>query len=174
MQGAFSVNQTEASSGQRRMKPSFLRTLTLAAGLLWAAATPAAHAFDRFTPLIENAPESTVNANKMVVNHKRAAVQAELRARPPTEQELGLKLPRGARLMDETTARQIAQYHPVWRIYEYAVTMPRTEFIAHMEAQGWRSTGSDYRLRFPGREDFIDGFTDERTRAFRIWRKPTP
>jgi hypothetical protein len=54
---------------------------------------------------IAGAPESTVR-NGFVVNHRREAVQREITARPPTEAELGVRLPPGARPLHEVTARQ--------------------------------------------------------------------
>lgn len=81
--------------------------------------------FDRSTSIIEQAPEST-GVNGYVVNNRRVAVQKELSARPPTHEELGVTIPMGARLELERTARQIAQYHPHWRIYEYAVEVPES------------------------------------------------
>ena len=126
----------------------------------------------RFTPVIEGAPESIVQ-NGYVVNLRRVAVQKELVQRPPTTAELGVKLPPKAALQLETTARQIAQYHPVWRVYEYKTGMPRTELIQFFEAQGLRFDAGKNKLLFPGiadadRAEFIDGLNG----AFRVWRRP--
>jgi hypothetical protein len=67
--------------------------------------------------------------NGYVVNNRRVAVQKKLSARPPTHDKLGVTIPEGAHLELERTARQIAQYHPHWRIYQYAVEMPQAELI---------------------------------------------
>ena len=88
---------------------------------------------DRFARIVEEGGEPTVTAGGYLVNQKRAAVQRELTQRPPTQDELGVKLPPGSKLQFELTARQIAQYHPAWRIYEYRVDMPRSEFIEYFQ-----------------------------------------
>ena len=92
---------------------------------------------DRFARIVEEGGEPTVTAGGYLVNQKRAAVQRELTQRPPKQDELGVKLPPGSKLQFELTARQIAQYHPAWRIYEYRVDMPRSEFIEYFQKQGW-------------------------------------
>ncbi len=134
-------------------------------------------AFDRFTPIIEGAGESTVNAGGFVVNAKRQAVQRELAQRPPTAAELGVRLPQRSVLVLEDTARQIAQYHPRWRIYVYRVSVSREAFVQHFEAQGLRLDGG--RLLFDGFDgDFIDGFERDpvtgKVARFRIWRRAKP
>ncbi len=154
---------------RRRFAVALLAGLALAALPGWAA--------DRFTPIIEGAGESTVNAGGFVVNAKRVAVQRELARRPPTAAELGLQLPPRSVLDLENTARQIAQYHPRWRIYQYRVDLPREDFVRHFEAQGLRLHGS--RLLVTDWEgDFIDGFgldpVTGRVAGFRVWRKPAP
>lgn len=135
----------------------------------------AAAAADRFTSIIEQAPESTV-VNGMVVNNKRVAVQKELSARPPTREELGVAIPKGARLELETTARQIAQYHPNWRIYKYTIRMPVADLIRFFTDQGLSFDPSMHRLRFPkpagNGEDFIDSLEGDPVEGFRIWRRP--
>ena len=100
------------------------------------ASAPFAWASDRFTSIVESAGESTVTSGGFLVNQKRVAVQKELAKRPPTPEELGVKLPPKSVLMLEQTARQIAQYHPVWRVYEYRVQMPRAEFTRYFQEQG--------------------------------------
>lgn len=132
---------------------------------------------DRFTAIIEKAPESTVNSGGFVVNHRREAVQRELAMRPPTEEELGVKLPPGAVLNLEKTARQIAQFKRAWRIYDYKVTMTRSEFIRFFTAQGLAYNTSRQVLQFtaPGSDnpEFIDSAVEQETvSGFRIWRKP--
>ncbi|MCB2021060.1 MAG: hypothetical protein KDG44_09660, partial [Burkholderiaceae bacterium] len=96
----------------------------------------------------------------------------EITKRPPTPAELGIKLPQGSRLRAEQTARQIAQYHPVWRVYDYSVAMSRGALIQHFERQGLILDPSANVLRFPGSEDFIDGPFGEQLSGFRVWRKP--
>ena len=85
-----------------------------------------------------------------------------------------MRLPPGAQLRLELSARQIAQYHPVWRIYQYRTSMPREDLARHFTAQGLRYEASEGRLYFPGatheRGDFIDGIADARLTGFRIWR----
>ena len=153
-------------------RPPMLRALTLAAALALPAARHAG-AQDRFTPAIAGAPESTVR-NGYVVNHRREAVQRELTARPPTEAELGVRLPAGAQLRAELTARQIVQYHPVWRVYQYRVALSKEELARHFTGQGLRYEASEGRVYFPGatREqgDFMDGLGDAALGGFRIWR----
>lgn len=130
---------------------------------------------DRFTSIIEQAPESTV-VNGYVVNNRRVAVQKELSARPPTHDELGVTIPKGARLELERTARQIAQYHPYWRIYEYAVEMPEADLIRFFTDQGLTLDPSGHKLHFSkpagNGEDFIDNLQGDPVEGFRIWRVP--
>ena len=144
--------------------------------LTLAAALPAVcAAADRFTPIIEHAGESTVNKGGYIVNQKRVAVQGELSKRPPTTVELGVKVPPRSSLKLEDTARQIAQYHPVWRVYDYRLSMPRSEFVGFFEAQGLVFDARRNVLLFPGAApndaEFIDGLADPIT-GFRIWRRP--
>ena len=128
---------------------------------------------DRFARIVEEGGEPTVTAGGYLVNQKRAAVQRELTQLPPTQDELGVKLPPGSKLQLELTARQIAQYRPTWRIYEYRVDMPRTEFIEYFQKQGWTFDRSANNLRYGSADgDFIDGFSGEQMKKFRIWRKP--
>ena len=149
-----------------------LRAAALAT-VLTLSATQRVAAQDRFTAIIVGAPESSVR-NGYVVNHRREAVQRELTARPPTEAELGVRLPPGAQLRHEVTARQIAQYHPVWRVYQYRVALSQEELARHFTAQGLRYEASEGRLYFPGatrdRGDFMDGLADAPQQGFRIWR----
>lgn len=160
-------------------RPAMPRPIALCALVLAAALVPASardvDAQDRFAAAIAGAPESTVR-NGYVVNHRRAAVQRELTARPPTEAELGVRLPPGARLLHEVTARQIAQYHPGWRIFQYRVAMSRDELGGFFAAQGLRYEPSEGRAYFPGasnqRGDFIDGLAIASSTGIRIWRMP--
>jgi len=134
-----------------------------------------AAATDRFTSIIATAPESTV-VNGYVVNNRRVAVQKELEARPPTHDELGVALPKGARLEFERTARQIVQYHPYWRIYEYSLEMPKADLLRFFTDQGLTADQSMHKLHFskpPGNgEDFIDNLQGDPVEGFRIWRIP--
>lgn len=140
--------------------------IIVAAGL--AAAAPS-WALDRFSSIIAGGAESTVNSGGYVVNHKREDVQKELAARPPTFEELGVKVPPKAKLKLTETARQIVQYDPVWRIFDYKLKMGREEFVAYFLAQGL--THDENRMVFPGSEDFIDGIAVDGVTEFRIWRK---
>ncbi|RZJ08095.1 MAG: hypothetical protein EOP39_14700 [Rubrivivax sp.] len=145
-------------------------SLVLFAGLLSA---PACSAADRFTRIVEEGGEPTVTAGGYLVNQKRVAVQKELAQRPPTFEELGVKLPPKAVLKLEQTARQIAQYHPVWRVYDYRVQMPRAEFLKHFEDQVLAFDVSANQLKFPTHGgDFVDGLNGEVIQSFRIWRRP--
>ena len=143
--------------------------ILLALTLLFSATVASA---DRFTKIVEEGAEPTTTAGGYLVNQKRVAVQKELAQRPPTASELGLTLPPGSRLQLERTARQIAQYHPVWRIYEYQIEVSRAEFIAHFQKQGMRFDQSSNQLKFGDNGEFIDGFSGETMKSFRIWRKP--
>ncbi len=148
-----------------------MRQDVIIAALLCSLASVAL-AQDRFAGIIDGAADSTVNSGGFVVNQKRVAIQAELTKRPPTSAELGVTVPHGSKLRAEQTARQIAQYHPVWRVYDFSVAMPRSAFIQHFESQGLRLDRSANILRIPGGEDFIDGLVGEQISGFRIWRKP--
>ncbi len=106
----------------------------LGALVLLAVIASASHAADRFARIVEEGGEPTVTAGGYVVNQKRVAVQKELTARPPTADEVGVRLPAGAKLMLVETARQIAQYHPAWRIYQYQLEAPRDAVVAHFVA----------------------------------------
>lgn len=148
-----------------------LRSVAVAVLLLPAHV---ASAQDRFAPIIAGAPESSVR-DGYVVNHRREAVQKELTARPPTEAELGVRLPPGARLVPDRTALQIVQYHPGRRIYQYRVAMSREELVHFFEAQGLRWDASQQWLFFPGATrdnggDFVDALHDAAGGGFRIWR----
>lgn len=155
------------------------RPLALCALALAAVLTPPsardARAQDRFAAVIAGAPESSVR-NGYVVNHRREAVQREITARPPTEAELGVRLPPGARLLHEVTARQIVQYHPGWRIFQYRMAMSRDELGRFFAEQGLRYEPSEGRAYFPGatneRGDFIDGLAIAASTGIRIWRMP--
>jgi hypothetical protein len=134
-------------------------------------------AVDRFTPIIASAPESSVR-NGYVVNHRREAVEKEITTRPPTREELGVELPPGARLDRNNSARQIVQYHPVWRVYDYRLTTPvaRAELLAFFARQGVTYDQNQQWLVFTGKggngEDFIDQISGDPITRFRIWRKP--
>lgn len=133
-------------------------------------------ASDRFTQIIEHAGASTVTKGGFVVNQKRVAVQKELSRRPPTFAELGVKLPPKASLKLERTALQIVQYNPVWRVYDFHVSMPRAEFVKFFEAQGLVFDTHKNVLVFPGTAlndaEFIDGLFGDVISDFRIWRRP--
>jgi hypothetical protein len=133
-------------------------------------------AMDRFTQTIEQAGESTVTKGNFVVNQKRIAVQKELSRRPPTAAELGVKLPPKTSLKLERTALQIVQYNPVWRVYDFHISMPRSEFVAFFEAQGLVFDTHKNVLLFPGAAqgdaEFIDGLFGDVISEFRIWRRP--
>ena len=146
------------------------RNTVLTLGFLLASTLANA---DRFSKIVEEGGEPTVTAGGYLVNHKRIAVQRELAQRPPTPDELGVKVPSGSKLQLEQTARQIAQYHPAWRIYEYRVAMPRAEFIEYFQKQGLTFDKSANNLKFGNAgEGFIDGLSGETIQSFRIWRKP--
>lgn len=133
-------------------------------------------ATDRFTQIVEQGGEPTVTKGGFLVNQKRVAVQGELARRPPTPAELGVKVPAKASLRLEQTARQIAQYHPVWRVYDFRLSMPRAEFIKFFEAQGLTFDIHKNTLLFPGAApddaEFIDGLVGDPISGFRIWRRP--
>jgi hypothetical protein len=142
-----------------------------------AAALPAVFvASDRFAPIIEQAGEPTVTNGGYLVNHQRVAVQGELSRRPPTPAELGVKLPPKASLVLEQTARQIAQYDPVWRVYGFRLSLPRLEFIQFFESQGLRFDSHRSILLFPGAApgdaEFIDGLAGDPISGFGVWRRP--
>jgi hypothetical protein len=146
-------------------------------GLTIAMVLPAVCvASDRFTVIIEEAGEPTVAKGGFLINQKRAAVQGELSRRPPTAAELGVRLPPKASLKLEDTARQIAQYHPVWRVYDFRLSMPRAEFIQFFEAQGLTFDTHKNALIFPGTApkdaEFIDGLVGDPISEFRVWRRP--
>jgi hypothetical protein len=128
---------------------------------------------DRFSKIVDEGGDPTVTSGGYLVNQKRAAVQRELTQRPTTPDELGVQLPLGSKLQLEQTARQIAQYHPTWRIYEYRITMSRADFIAHFQKQGLSFNQSANQLKFGNAGgDFIDGFSGDSMSTFRIWRRP--
>ena len=135
-----------------------------------------AAAADRFTGIVEQAGGPTVTQGGWLVNQKRVAVQAELLRRPPTRAELGVTLPNKAALNVEQTARQIAQYHAVWRVYDYRLAMPRAELIGFFQAQGLVLDVHKNVLLFPGAApedaEFIDGLFGDTVSGFRVWRKP--
>ena len=145
--------------------------------LFFAVALPAVCAgTDRFTQIIAQAGESTVTKGGFVVNQRRIAVQKELSRRPPTSAELGVKLPPKTTLKLERTALQIVQYNPVWRVYDFRVSMPRSEFVRFFEAQGLVFDTHKNVLVFPGTAqgdaEFIDGQFGDAISNFRIWRRP--
>jgi len=147
------------------------KRVTLATTLALSATL--AHA-DRFAKIVEGGAEPTVTSGGYLVNNKRVAVQKELSQRPPTSEELGVSLPPGAKLLLEQTARQIAQYHPAWRIYEYRIEMSRAAFIEHFRKQGLSFDQSANHMKFGNAGgDFIDGFSGETMKSFRVWRKPS-
>ena len=133
----------------------------------------ASSAEDRFSRIVEEGGEPTVTKGGYLVNQKRVAVQKELSKRPPSGDELGVKLPAGATLMLEETSRQIAQYHPVWRIYQYKVILSRTALIEFFQAQGLMYDVHKANLSFGNSQgDFIDGLSGDDRHHIRIWRKP--
>lgn len=141
--------------------------------LVLTAAAASGQVRDRFTKLIAEGGDPTVTEGGFVVNQKRVAVQKELTARPPTADEVGVKLPPGARLMLVETARQIAQYDPTWRIYQYNLEMPRGEVIAYFEAQGLKYDQNAANLAFGNAAgDFVDGLSQSGQHRIRVWRKP--
>ena len=153
--------------------------MKLLAGVIMALslALPAVcAATDRFTRIVEQAGELTVIKGGYIVNQKRVAVQKELSLRPPTTAELGVKLPPKASLKLEQTARQIAQYHPIWRVYDFRLSMPRSEFVKFFEAQGLVFDTHKNVLLFPGTApndaEFIDGLFGDVISEFRVWRRP--
>lgn len=133
-------------------------------------------ALDRFTQIIEQAGESTVTKGGFVVNQKRVAIQKELSRRPPTDAELGVKLPPETSLKLERTALQIVQYNPVWRVYDFRLSMPRSDFISFFEAQGLVFDPHKNALLFPStapnNAEFIGVLFGEIINEFRIWRRP--
>ena len=148
---------------------------SIALGLVVCLPAVAAAA-DRFTPIVEQAGEPTVTKSGFLVNQKRVAVQIELSRRPPTSAELGVKLPDKAVLQLEQTARQIAQYHPIWRVYDYRLSMPRAELIRFFQAQGLVFDTHKNMLLFPGsppeNAEFVDGLFGDTVSGFRVWRRP--
>lgn len=147
-------------------------TAWAAVGCCVFVAATTAHA-DRWTKIVDEGGEPTVTSGGYLVNQKRVAVQKELTQRPPTPDELGVRLPPGAKLHLEQTSRQLAQYHPAWRVYEYRVDMPRAAFIDHFVQQGLAYDRSANNLKFPAAGgDFIDGLSGETIKSFRVWRKP--
>jgi hypothetical protein len=141
--------------------------------LVLTAAVASSQVRDRFTKIIADAGDLTVTEGGFVVNQKRVAVQKELTARPPTAAEVGVKLPPGAKLMMVETARQIAQYDPVWRIYQYSLEMPRDEVIAYFESQGLKYDLNAANLAFGNAGgDFVDGLSQSGQHKLRVWRKP--
>lgn len=141
--------------------------------LLIAMLASAVQAADRFAKIVDEGGDPTVTAGGFVVNQKRVAVQKELTARPPTAEELGVRLPAGAKLMLVETARQIAQYHPAWRIYQYRVELPREAVVAHFEAQGLKYDVNSANLKFGNAGgDFVDGLSQSGQHQLRVWRKP--
>ncbi|MDF1503789.1 hypothetical protein [Roseisolibacter sp. H3M3-2] len=151
-----------------------MRPATAALALLLVAGAAPARAQDRFTDIIARAPESSVR-NGYVVNHRREAVQREITARPPTEAELGVRLPPGARLVPDRTALQIVQYNPVWRVYQYRVAMSREELVRFFTEQGLEYDASQQWLYFPGGRKKEGGFIDDLhhgAQGIRIWRRP--
>ena len=151
--------------------------LVIHIALTFAAILPSVcSAADRFTQIVEQAGESTVTKGGSLVNQKRVGVQSELARRPPTPAELGVKLPAKSALKLEQTARQIAQYHPVWRVYDFRLSMSRAEFIKFFEAQGLTFDIHKNVMLFPGAapddSEFIDGLVGDPIDGFRVWRRP--
>jgi hypothetical protein len=140
---------------------------------LLACLAQGASAADRFKLIIDNAPESAVNATGQPVDPKRQLIQKELMAQRPSLAELGVRLPTGSKLKPEESARQIVQHDPAWRVYEYRVSMPRGELLRFFQAQGLRHDRPAGQLRFPNGEDFVDGFEGNPVKGFRVWRKPS-
>ncbi|MDB5865271.1 MAG: hypothetical protein JWO70_3077 [Betaproteobacteria bacterium] len=167
------ASQPPAHTVQRRLTLRILAKVALTLAFVLPAVCAAA---DRFTQIVEQAGESTVNKGGFVVNQKRVAVQSELSKRPPTTAELGVKVPAKSALKLEDTARQIAQYHPIWRVYDFRLSMPRSEVIKFFEAQGLIFDIHRNVLLFPGaapsEAEFIDGLFGDPITAFRVWRRP--
>ena len=150
--------------------PNLSTCLSLCAVMALSSASALA---DRFTKIVEEGGEPTVTKGGYLVNQKRVAVQKELTQRPPGGDELGVALPPRSTLVLEQTARQIAQYHPVWRVYEYRTEMPRQAFIEHFRQQGLSFDLHANQLKFGGPgEEFIDGLSGDTIKSFRIWRRP--
>lgn len=147
------------------MKPSLLLPCLLACVALGASAA------DRFKLIIDNSPESTVNAQGQPDDPRRLLIQKELMAQRPSLAELGVKLPTGSKLKPDESARLIVQHDPRWRVYEYRVAMPRGELLRFFQAQGLRHDRAAGRLKFVNGEDFIDGFEGNPVSSFRVWRK---
>jgi hypothetical protein len=82
-------------------------------------------------------------------------------------------LPPGAQLMLEPTARQIAQYHPAWRIDRHKVNPSRDARVAFFSAQGLRYDEHAAKLTFNQPEgDVVDGMWRSDQQPSRVWRKP--
>lgn len=148
-------------------------TQRIAAGLLLAL--PAAvFAADRLSPIFDNGGKAATGG--FSATQQRAAVQMELTLRPPTPAEIGVKLPQKTTLRVEQTARQMAEYDPAWRVYEYSVGMPKAEFVKFFQAQGLTLNTARNVLIIPGPgpdgAGFIDGLQADPVQDFRIWRKP--
>lgn len=147
-----------------------------ALGLLAALSLPAAaFAADRLTPFFDTGKATATGG--FVATQQRAAVQMELSLRPPTPQELGVKLPAKATLKVESTARQMTEYDPAWRVYEYnAAAMPKAEFVRFFQGQGLTMNTARNVLVIPGQgpdgSGFVDGLQSDPVQDFRVWRKP--
>ena len=140
--------------------------------LLVMALSSASAMADRFTKIVDEGGESTVTKGGNLVNQKRVAVQKELTQRPPGAEVLGVALPPRSTLALEQTARQIAQYHPVWRVYDYRVEMPRQAFIEHFQKQGLRFDVHANQMKFGNGDEFVDGLFGDPIKSFRVWRRP--
>lgn len=165
--------QAKSAKFGRQVTMGFLVSISLTLAMVLPTVC---EAMDRFTPILEQAGESTVTKGGFIVNQKRIEVQGELARRPPTTAELGVKVPPKALLKLEQTARQIAQYHPIWRVYDFRLSMARSEFVKFFEAQGLVFDIHKNVLIFPGAAandaEFIDGLFGDPISEFRVWRRP--
>ncbi|MET0311406.1 MAG: hypothetical protein ABW051_05100 [Burkholderiaceae bacterium] len=133
-----------------------------------------ASAADRLSPIFDTGGKAATGG--FSATQQRAAVQMELSLRPPTPAELGVKLPQKTALRAEQTARQMAEYDPAWRVYEYSAGIPKAEFVKFFQAQGLTLNATRNVLVMPGPgpdgAGFIDGLQNDPVQDFRIWRKP--
>ena len=132
-------------------------------------------------------PPALVDPSEAIENHGEAGLVRHLAARdgvpvrslePPYDAQVAA-LRRNFSVEQIAVfyvARQIVQLHPVWRVYQYRVPLPKEELARHLTAQGLRYEASEGRAYFPGatheRGDFIDGLAIASGTGFRIWRMP--
>ncbi len=102
-------------AARRRRISKILTRIALTLAVTLPAVCAAA---DRFTPIIEQAGESTVTKGGFVVNQKRVAVQSELSKRPPAPAEHALLFlgaaPDGAEFIDGLFGDSISAFR-IWR-----------------------------------------------------------